>query len=61
MLTKKISDGFTLIPAHPKSGKTHVFLKNRLNRIRRKIISLHPFHWFDGFMEGIKIDLKEFE
>jgi hypothetical protein len=36
-------------------------LKSRFLRIKKAIIRLHPWHWFDGLLDGIKIDLDEFE
>jgi hypothetical protein len=61
VLTKKTFSGMLFIPPGIPPRQAKKDLRYKLNRIKRKIISLHPCHWFDGFMDGIKIDLKEFE
>jgi hypothetical protein len=41
--------------------KKQNFFKRVIKYVPKKIKSLHPLHWFDGFMDGVKIDLEEFE
>jgi len=36
-------------------------MKNRINRIKKVLKRLHPFYWYDGLLDGLEIDLKEFK
>lgn len=36
------------------------FFLKLVRRVKKNILKWHPYHWFDEFMDGIEIELKEF-
>jgi len=36
-------------------------MKNRIKRIKRILKRLHPLYWYDGLLDELEIDLKEFK
>jgi hypothetical protein len=61
MLPDKTNNYTAINTIIPLQEKPRNLLKMLIRRAKKIVKSVHPFHWFDGFMDGIKIDLKEFE
>jgi hypothetical protein len=36
-------------------------MRDRIKKIKKIFKRLHPFHWYDGLLDGLEIDLKEFK
>ncbi|MES1225679.1 MAG: hypothetical protein ABUT20_59930 [Bacteroidota bacterium] len=36
-------------------------MKTRIKKMKMMFRKLHPYYWFDNFLDGFEVDLKEFK
>jgi len=48
----------TIIPGNSKKSITAIITAHT-SRIKNFVKRIHPFNWFDGFLDDLEIELKE--
>jgi hypothetical protein len=61
MFLRKFIDGKEANIMIPKALKKKPGIKTLVKRVYKVLKSYQPHHWFDGFMDGIDIELNEMD